>query len=231
MNEILGQESVKKLLELSADEDMPVLLVGDTGCGKTSLVRNLAAKRGKQFSRFNLTGETTVDEFVGKFILKDSETVWQDGLLINAMKGGHYLVVDEVNAALPEILFVLHSLLDDDKYIVLAGDKGQIVRPHKDFRFFGTMNPVDEYAGTKDLNKSFKSRFNMVIKMDYPNRGIETCIIKERAKLEDKEKLAWEAMQATHKALKAACLGYSEKYLRMMAAEEFGDVCLEGLPT
>jgi hypothetical protein len=148
--------------------------------GKTSLVRELASMFKKPYTRFSITGETTVDDFVGKYILKKGETVWQDGILLTAIKQGHYLVVDEVNAALPEILFVLHSLLDDDKYVIVPQKDNSIVKPHKDFRFFATMNPVDEYAGTKDLNKAFQSRFAMVLNVEYPSRDVEVDILIER---------------------------------------------------
>lgn len=177
---ILGQTEAVELLTLAAKHDLPTLLVGETGTGKTSLVRELAQSHGKTYTRFSITGETTVDDFVGKYILKDGETQWQDGILLTAVKGGYYLVVDEINAALPEILFVLHSLLDDDKYVTVPQKDNSTVKPHKDFRFFATMNPVDEYAGTKELNKAFHSRFAMVLEIKYPTRDIEIDILKKR---------------------------------------------------
>lgn len=182
--DILGQEENIRLIELAADLDHPVLIIGETGTGKTSVVKHVAQKRKKRYQRFNLTGETTVDEFVGKYVLaKDGETnvtAWEDGILIQAMKNGWWLIVDEINVALPEILFVLHSLLDDEKAVMVAGHNGEIVRPHNDFRFFGTMNPVDEYAGTKELNKAFKSRFGMILNMGYPEPAIEMEIVSRR---------------------------------------------------
>lgn len=175
--DILGQDKAKKLLEIAVKKDMPVLLVGDTGCGKTTIVKSLAKQKGKTYIRYNLTGETTVDEFVGKYTLHNEETVWEDGVLIKAMKNGDWLIVDEINVALPEILFILHSLLDDERAVLLANHEAEVVKPHKDFRFFATMNPVDEYAGTKDLNKAFKSRFNVIINMGYPTSVVESQVV------------------------------------------------------
>lgn len=177
---IEGQDEVKNLLKVATEDNLPVLLVGETGTGKTSLVRDLADEQKKTYTRFSITGETTVDDFVGKYILKDGETVWQDGILLTAAKKGHFLVVDEINAALPEILFVLHSLLDDDKYIIVPQKDNSLIKPHKNFRFFATMNPVDEYAGTKELNKAFQSRFAMVINVEYPDRKTEVEVLAKR---------------------------------------------------
>lgn len=182
-NSIVGQDEVKTQLEIAVKHNYPVLLVGDTGTGKTSIVREMAVDSKNNWVRFNLTGETTVDEFVGKYTLKNGNTEWVDGILLQAMKKGQWLIVDEVNVALPEILFVLHSLLDDDKFVVVAQKDGEVVRPHANFRFFATMNPVDEYAGTKDLNKAFKSRFNMIINMQYPDVDTEVEIVKQKCNL------------------------------------------------
>ena len=43
-------------------------------------------------------------------------------------------------------------------------------------------------------------------------------------------RIAWQAMQNTHKALHDAGMSYSVKALRVLAVEQFGEVCLEGLP-
>lgn len=178
--QILGQDEAQDLLRVAVEQDLPTLLVGETGTGKTSLIRELAETYKQTYTRFSITGETTVDDFVGKYILKNGETVWQDGILLSAVKGGHYLVVDEINAALPEILFVLHSLLDDDKYVIVPQKDNSLVKPAPKFRFFATMNPVEEYAGTKELNKAFMSRFAMVLEVKYPDRATEVKIVTTR---------------------------------------------------
>lgn len=176
-HDILGQDKITKQLNLAAEKNIAALIVGDTGSGKTTIVKSIADKRSQKYIRFNLTGETTVDEFVGKYVLRDKQTIWEDGVLLAAMKAGHWLIVDEINVALPEILFVLHSLLDDDRSVLVSNHNGEIVKPKPSFRFFGTMNPVDEYAGTKDLNKAFKSRFGMILNMDYPTAKIEAQVV------------------------------------------------------
>lgn len=179
-HDILGQATITKQLELAAEKNIAALIVGDTGTGKTTIVKSIADKKERKYTRFNLTGETTVDEFVGKYVLRNKETIWEDGVLLAAMKAGHWLIVDEINVALPEILFVLHSLLDDDRSVLVANHNGEIIKPHPNFRFFATMNPVDEYAGTKDLNKAFKSRFGMILIMEYPNAKIEAQVVSSK---------------------------------------------------
>jgi midasin (ATPase involved in ribosome maturation) len=165
---ILLTPRIKKALEISISLDLPALLEGETGTGKTTFIRELAREKGKTLYRINLTGQTGVDELIGKWIVNQKEGMkWIDGLLVLAMKQGDWVVLDEVNMALPEILAKLHSLLDDDKKLVLIEKEGEEIIPHPDFRFFATQNPSEDYAGTKELNKAFLSRFPLVIRVDY----------------------------------------------------------------
>ncbi len=169
---------IKTAMIKAVQLNLPTLLVGDTGTGKTSLVREAAIYENKTLIRINLTGQTGVDEFIGKFLASEKGTYWVDGPLIVAMKKGYWVVLDEINMALPEILSKLHSLLDDDRQIMLNEKDGEIVKPHESFRLFATMNPSDEYAGTKELNKAFLSRFPIVLDIGYSDK--EENILVER---------------------------------------------------
>lgn len=164
---------------IAINHGMPVLLVGETGTGKTSLVRHLASKTGNAFVRVNHNGGTTVEDIIGRYTLDEKGTHWNDGILIKAMKEGYWFLADEINAASAEINFAYHSLLDDDGRVVLVEKGHEVVVPHPNFRFFGAMNPPAEYAGTKELNKALNSRF-CVVKIDYVPPKIEAKIVSSR---------------------------------------------------
>jgi cobaltochelatase CobS len=149
--------------------NLPVLMIGETGVGKTLAVRYLAWKTNNGLRRVNLNGATTVDEFLGKLLINEQGTYWVNGVLVDAMQSGDWILLDEINATLPEIAFCLHSLLDDDRMVVLMEYDGRIVRPHPSFRLFASMNPTEagRYGGTKTLNEALLDRFPIVIRMDY----------------------------------------------------------------
>lgn len=181
-------EDNKKILEqvaVATSYRMPTLLIGETGTGKTSLVRHLAFNTNNAFVRVNHNGGTTIEDIVGRWIINGkNQTEWVDGILIEAMKKGYWFLADEINAAGAEINFVYHSLLDDDGRVILAEKGNEVVIPHPNFRFFGAMNPPTEYAGTKELNKALMSRF-MVCKVDFPAPKVEQKILVNRTGIAD----------------------------------------------
>lgn len=179
-HEYIDNHRLLETLAVGINNKLAILLKGDTGVGKTSAIRYIASKVNAPLRRINMNGSTGVDEFVGKILLEKEGTIWIDGVLTDALRKGHWLVIDEVNAALPEILFVLHSLLDDDGYIVLSEKDGEIVRPHENFRIFATMNPTEGYNGTKDLNLAFKSRWTWTVQVDLPTEAEERRMIDTR---------------------------------------------------
>ena len=129
-------------LAIAVRDNLPALLIGESGTGKTSAIRFLAHETKNGLRRVNLNGGTTADELVGRLLINNNGTYWVDGVLTEAMRNGEWIVLDEIDAALPEVLFVLQSVLDDDGYLVLAEkDDKEIVHKHKDFRIFATCNP------------------------------------------------------------------------------------------
>lgn len=181
-------EDNKKILEqvaVAVSYKMPVLLIGETGTGKTSLVRHLAFETDNAFVRVNHNGGTTIEDIVGRWVINSkNQTEWVDGILIEAMKKGYWFLADEINAAGAEINFVYHSLLDDDGRVIMAEKGNEVVIPHLNFRFFGAMNPPTEYAGTKELNKALMSRF-MVCRVDFPAPKVEQKILITRTEIEE----------------------------------------------
>lgn len=142
----------------------PAMLIGETGTGKTTIIKWLAQLYEKHLYRVNVNGQTGREDLVGKYVLINDSTVWQDGVLSRAMREGGWILLDEVNAAHPEVLFVLQALVERDSVnqtltpLLLTEKDGEVITPHPDFRIFATCNPP-HYAGLKSLNIALASRF------------------------------------------------------------------------
>lgn len=150
----------------------PCLLEGETSTSKTSSVLYLAALLGQPVVRLNLNGQTDTGELIGRYVPDDREAEpgeaghpwrWQDGLVLQAISHGWWVVLDEVNLAEPQILERLNSLLEREPSLVLSeydnsvwGSDGKPI--HADFRLFATMNPA-EYAGRSELSPAYRDRW------------------------------------------------------------------------
>lgn len=150
-----------KTVEFCIEKNFPVLLVGETGVGKTTLIRAIAKEQKKELVRVSMNGSMGTEELLGKRLLENGETKWLDGILTDAVRTGKWIVLDEINSASADILFALHALLDEERALVLPEKDNERIEAHPEFRLFGGMNP-EEYVGTKLLNQAFKSRFYIV---------------------------------------------------------------------
>lgn len=87
----------------------PVLLQGPTSSGKTSLVAHMARCTGHGFVRINNHEQTDLQEYVGRYVSDETgRLVFREGLLVQAMRRGDWVVLDELNLAPTEVLEALN---------------------------------------------------------------------------------------------------------------------------
>ncbi|GLB38607.1 putative P-loop containing nucleoside triphosphate hydrolase protein [Lyophyllum shimeji] len=155
----------------------PILIEGPTSSGKTSSVEYLAKRTGHQFIRINNHEHTDIQEYIGSYV-SDPQTgklVFKDGLLVRALRNGHWIVLDELNLAPTDVLEALNRLLDDNRELVIP-ETQEVVKPHPHFMLFATQNPPGLYAGRKVLSRAFRNRFLEVHFEDVPQAELETIL-------------------------------------------------------
>ncbi|HDI11137.1 MAG TPA: hypothetical protein ENF77_02295, partial [Candidatus Acetothermia bacterium] len=163
----------------------PVLLVGETASGKSALVRYLAYLTHNPYVRINLKDMAEVSELVGSYHPTETgELVWKDGLLVEAMRKGWWVVLDEANLAGPGVLERLNQLLDRGGYLHLQEREGEDIKPHPNFRLFVTMNPTD-YAGRNPMSPAFLNRFLIKWIEPLPEEELAEILVKEFGLPED----------------------------------------------
>jgi len=143
-----------------------VLMEGRAGTGKTQLVKALAAARGKELECVNNTDSTTVQDYVGSWLVDGKNFRFSDGALLRAMEHGHWILLDEINLAPPSVLNMLFPLLEGRGYITVPGTNTVRIA-HPDFRIFATQNPRDTSVGRNALPASLQSRFVQVTFEDF----------------------------------------------------------------
>ena len=161
------------LVESCLEHSEPALLVGETGCGKTSVCQLLALLRGQKLRILNCHQHTETGDFLGGFrparkesdaedATKDSVPfAWEDGPLVQAMRDGDILLVDEMSLAEDSVLERLNSVLEQGRALTLPEKGGSEVEElvaHKNFRVLATMNPGGDF-GKKELSPALRNRF------------------------------------------------------------------------
>eukprot|EP00002_Diphylleia_rotans_P015670 TRINITY_DN3035_c0_g2_i1.p1 TRINITY_DN3035_c0_g2~~TRINITY_DN3035_c0_g2_i1.p1 ORF type:complete len:5322 (+),score=1048.10 TRINITY_DN3035_c0_g2_i1:101-16066(+) len=156
----------------------PVLIQGATSTGKTSLVEYLAGATGHRFVRINNHEHTDIQEYLGSYSPDTTgKLIFQEGILVEAVRKGYWIVLDELNLAPSEILEALNRLLDDNRELFIP-EKNEVVRPHPHFQLFATQNPAGIYGGRKILSKAFRNRFVELHYDDIPTNELEFILHK-----------------------------------------------------
>lgn len=153
------QEHLGNLARAVLIKRYPVLLQGPTSSGKTSLVQYLAAVTGHEFVRINNHEHTDLQEYLGSYITDASgKLVFNEGILVKAVRNGYWIVLDELNLAPSDVLESLNRLLDDNRELFVP-ELQETIKAHPDFMLFGTQNPPTHYGGRKLLSRAFRNRF------------------------------------------------------------------------
>ena len=153
---------------------LPLLLKGPTGSGKSRFIEFMANELNKKLITVSCHEETSATDLIGRFIIKGAETVWIDGPLSIAVKNGYILYLDEVAEARPDVIVAIHSLTDHRRELFI--DKlGETIKAHPDFLLVASFNPGYQ-KGFKELKPSTRQRF-VALSFDYPNQKAETEIL------------------------------------------------------
>lgn len=156
----------------------PVLIQGETSVGKTSLIRWLAAATGNHCVRINNHEHTDIQEYIGCYTSDTSgKLVFKEGILIDAMRKGYWIVLDELNLAPTDVLEALNRLLDDNRELFIT-ETQEVVRAHPRFMLFATQNPPGLYGGRKVLSRAFRNRFVELHFDELPSSELEAILHK-----------------------------------------------------
>ncbi|KAK9063930.1 hypothetical protein SSX86_017802 [Deinandra increscens subsp. villosa] len=143
----------------------PVLLEGSPGVGKTSLVLALGNISGHSVVRINLSEQTDMMDLLGSDLPAESDEgmqfAWSDGILLQALKNGSWVLLDELNLAPQSVLEGLNAILDHRAEVFIP-ELGHTFKCPSSFRVFACQNPSSQGGGRKGLPKSFLNRFTKV---------------------------------------------------------------------
>ena len=175
--------SVKSII--ASKKFYPIFITGLSGNGKTLGVTQACAEKKREMIRVNVTIETDEDDLLGGYRLRDGQTVWQNGPVIEAMERGAVLLLDEIDLASNKIM-CLQPILEGSGIYVKKINK--FVKPKLGFNVVATANTKGQgsddgkFIGTNVLNEAFLERFPVTFEQEYPANKTEQKIVATKLK-------------------------------------------------
>ncbi|MCG2579042.1 CbbQ/NirQ/NorQ/GpvN family protein [Dechloromonas sp. XY25] len=162
------------LFEHAFNQRLPLLIKGPTGCGKTRFVAHMAARLKLPLYTVACHDDLTAADLVGRHLISDQGTYWNDGPLTRAVREGGICYLDEVVEARKDTTVVLHPLADDRR--ILPIDRtGETLEAPPNFMLVVSYNPGYQNL-LKGLKPSTRQRF-VSMSFDFPSTERETSIL------------------------------------------------------
>ena len=160
---------------------LPVLLKGPTGCGKTRFIEYMAWYLERPMVTVACHDDLTASDLVGRYLIKGGETVWVDGPLTSAVRNGSICYLDEIVEARKDTSVVIHPLCDDRRLLPIE-KLGELMPAPAEFCLAISYNPGYQSV-LKDLKQSTRQRF-VALEFKYPNADLEQTIIEKETGIE-----------------------------------------------
>ena len=165
---------------LASGQFAPVFVTGLSGNGKTTMIEQACAKSKRECYRVNITQETDEDDLIGGFRLIKGETAFVYGPVVEAMKSGGVLLLDEIDLGSSKIM-CLQPVLEGKG--VFIKKTGEWITPAAGFTVVATANTKGKgdtdgrFVGTNVMNEAFLDRFDWTMEQNYATRKTETKIL------------------------------------------------------
>jgi len=176
-----AQQNEVALFEHAWKRQLPLLLKGPTGCGKTRFIEHMAAKLGRKLYTIACHDDLTTADLVGRHLIGEGETYWNDGPLTRAVREGAICYLDEVVEARKDTTVVLHPL-SDNRRILPIERTGEEIQAPPEFMLVVSYNPGYQNL-LKGMKPSTRQRF-VAMQFNYPNAELEQQIIQQETEID-----------------------------------------------
>ena len=163
-----------ELFERAWKNHLPLLIKGPTGCGKTRFVSHMAARLHLPLYTVACHDDLTAADLVGRHLIGDGETVWNDGPLTRAVREGGICYLDEVVEARKDTTVVLHPLADDRRMLPIDRT-GELLQAPPSFMLVVSFNPGYQNF-LKGMKPSTRQRF-VSLTFDFPTAAQEEAVL------------------------------------------------------
>ena len=165
---------------LKSGDFYPVFITGLSGNGKTLMVEQVCAELARECIRVNISIETDESDLLGGPTLVNGNVVNRDGPVLQAMKRGAVLLIDEVDRGSNKLM-CLQGILEGKPYY--NKKSGEMVYPKDGFTVVATANTKGRGSEegkylSQILDDAFLERFPITVEQEYPDSKTEKKILK-----------------------------------------------------
>lgn len=172
------QNNEVEIFNFAKAHQLPILIKGPTGCGKTRFVEYMAQSLDRELVTVSCHDDLTAADLLGRHLVGPQGTFWQDGPLTRAVRHGGICYLDEIIEARKDTTVVLHSLSDHRRELHLERT-GEVIKAHEDFMLVVSYNPGYQNM-MKGLKPSTRQRF-VAMSFDYPSPDKEAEVLVHEA--------------------------------------------------
>lgn len=158
---------------------IPVLLKGPTGSGKSRFVASMSSKLGLPLVTIVCNEDTSATDLLGRYLIKNQDTVFEEGVVTKVVRDGGILYLDEIAEAREDVLTLIHSLSDFRRELYLDRTHENI-KAHENFHLVVSFNPGYQ-SSLKEMKPSTRQRF-ISIAFSYPKEKEEIEILIHESK-------------------------------------------------
>jgi hypothetical protein len=164
---------------ISSKAFYPVFVTGLSGNGKTLMVEQVCAELNRECIRVNISIETDETDLLGGPTLINGNVVNRDGPVLQAMKKGAVLLIDEVDRGSNKLM-CLQGILEGKPYY--NKKTGEVVKPANGFTVIATANTKGRGSEegrylSQVLDDAFLERFPITVEQEYPDAKTEKKIL------------------------------------------------------
>lgn len=186
---VFNQEALEGAI-LAIEHNEKCNISGPPGSGKTTLIKEIAARTNRPYMRINGKDGVEISSFMGQYVINEGELVWKWGLLPRAVMEGYLLAFDEWTKVPPGIMMSIQWLLEDEGKLLVDDAPGEfhekLITPHDRFRIIlcdnvkGLGDGIDKFASTNVQDTATLNRFGINLTMDYMSPEQEVQMLKNR---------------------------------------------------
>lgn len=173
-----SQKGEVALFTHAYQQQLPVLIKGPTGCGKTRFIQYMAEQLGRPLYTVSCHDDLTAADLIGRHLIGEQGTYWHDGPLTRAVREGAICYLDEVVEARKDTTVVIHPLSDDRRILPIERTGETLVAP-PEFMLVVSYNPGYQNM-LKGMKPSTRQRF-ISMRFDYPERELEIKIVEQES--------------------------------------------------